>query len=131
MAVNCAMRCRPSSHHDHFGIGETIDGDSIYNGAYDNASGTAMLLELARTFAAAPEGPARSLLFIATAAEEQGLLGAQWYTQSPLRPLNRTVAEINVDGANLWGVTDDVTVQGAERSGLGVFAQARADEMGL
>jgi Zn-dependent M28 family amino/carboxypeptidase len=120
-----------SSHHDHFGIGETIDGDSIYNGAYDNASGTAMLIELAKSFAEAPEAPARSLLFIATAAEEQGLLGAQWYIQSPLRPLNQTAAEINVDGANLWGITDDITVQGAERSGLGVFAQARADEMGL
>jgi len=120
-----------TSHHDHFGIGETIDGDSIYNGAYDNASGTAMLLELARAFAEAPDRPARSLLFMATAAEEQGLLGAQWYTQSPLRPLNQTVAEINVDGANLWGITDDITVQGADRSGLGVYAQARADEMGL
>jgi Zn-dependent M28 family amino/carboxypeptidase len=97
-----------TSHHDHFGIGE-----------------------LARSFAAAEERPARSLLFIATAAEEQGLLGAQWYTQSPLRPLNRTVAEVNVDGANLWGVTDDITVQGAERSGLGAYAVGRADEMGL
>lgn len=120
-----------TSHHDHFGIGETIDGDSIYNGAYDNASGTAMLLELARAFADAPVRPARSILFIATAAEEQGLLGAQWYVQSPLHPLNKTVAEINIDGANLWGLTDDITVQGAERSGLGAFAQKRADEMGL
>jgi len=120
-----------TSHHDHFGIGETIDGDSIFNGAYDNASGTAMLLEMAQAFAEAADRPARSLLFIATAAEEQGLLGAQWYVQSPLYPLSQTVAEINVDGANLWGLTDDITVQGAERSGLGIFAQARADEMGL
>jgi Zn-dependent M28 family amino/carboxypeptidase len=90
-----------------------------------------MLLELARAFSESTDRPARSLLFIATAAEEQGLLGAQWYVQSPLRPLNQTVAEINIDGANLWGITDDVTVQGAERSGLGAYAQARADEMGL
>jgi Zn-dependent M28 family amino/carboxypeptidase len=120
-----------TSHYDHFGVGETIDGDSIYNGAYDNASGTALLLELARVFAFDADRPARSLLFIATAAEEQGLLGAQWYVQSPLFPLSRTVAEINVDGANLWGETDDVTVQGEERSGLGVFVRARAEQLGL
>ncbi len=120
-----------TSHYDHFGIGENIDGDSIYNGAYDNASGTALLLELARVFAYQSDRPARSLLFIATAAEEQGLLGSQWYVQSPLFPLSQTVAEINVDGANLWGETDDVTVQGEERSGLGMFVRARAEEMGL
>lgn len=120
-----------TSHYDHFGIGETIDGDSIYNGAYDNASGTALLMEMARAFAALPERPARSLLFISTAAEEQGLLGAQWYVQSPLFPLSQTVAEVNVDGANLWGETDDVTIQGEERSGLGAFARARAAEMAL
>jgi Zn-dependent M28 family amino/carboxypeptidase len=120
-----------TSHYDHFGIGENIDGDSIYNGAYDNASGTALLLELARAFAFHAERPARSLLFISTAAEEQGLLGSQWYVQSPLFPLSQTVAEINVDGANLWGETEDVTVQGEERSGLGVFVRSRAQEMGL
>jgi Zn-dependent M28 family amino/carboxypeptidase len=120
-----------TAHHDHFGVGEAIDGDSIYNGAYDNASGTAMLLEIARAFAQADARPARSLLFVATAAEEQGLLGAEWYVQSPLRPLNRTVAEINVDGANLWGITEDITVHGTERSGLGAYAQTRADELGL
>ena len=120
-----------TSHYDHFGVGESIDGDSIYNGAYDNASGTALLLELARVFAFHEDRPARSLLFISTAAEEQGLLGSQWYVQSPLFPLSQTVAEINVDGANLWGETDDVTVQGEERSELGVFVRARAEEMGL
>jgi Zn-dependent M28 family amino/carboxypeptidase len=120
-----------TSHYDHFGVGEAIDGDSIYNGAYDNASGTALLMELARNFASLPESPARSILFIATAAEEQGLLGSQWYVQSPLFPLNRTVAEINVDAANLWGETDDVVVHGEERSGLGAFIRPRAAELGL
>lgn len=120
-----------TSHYDHFGVGEAVDGDSIYNGAYDNASGTAMLLEMARAFAALPEKPARSVLFIATAAEERGLLGAQAYVNTPLFPLASTVAEMNVDGANLWGETDDVTVQGEERSELGAFARARASEMGL
>jgi Zn-dependent M28 family amino/carboxypeptidase len=120
-----------TSHYDHFGIGEPIDGDSIYNGAYDNASGTAMLMEIAAGFAALPERPARSLLFISTAAEEQGLLGSQWYAQSPLFPLAKTAGEINMDGANLWGETDDVTIFGEERSGLGEFARNRAAEMNL
>ena len=120
-----------SSHYDHFGIGEAVEGDSIYNGAYDNASGTAMLLNLASTVAAMREGPERSILFIATAAEEQGLLGAQWYAQSPLHPLNQTVAEINVDGANLWGETDDIIVHGEERSALGAYVRPRAAMLGL
>ncbi|MDH5758319.1 MAG: M28 family peptidase [Gemmatimonadota bacterium] len=120
-----------TSHYDHFGMGEVIDGDSIYNGAYDNASGTALLMEIAQSFTELPERPVRSILFIAIAAEEQGLLGAHWYAQSPLFPLNRTVAEINIDGANLWGETDDVIAQGSERSGLGAFVQRRADQMGL
>jgi Zn-dependent M28 family amino/carboxypeptidase len=120
-----------TSHYDHFGIGETIDGDSIYNGAYDNASGTALLLELAAATAGMDTRPARSVLFIATAAEEQGLLGAEWYAQSPLYPLNQTVAEINIDGANLWGETDDMIVQGEERSGLGAYVRPRAAELGV
>ncbi len=120
-----------TSHYDHFGIGEPIDGDSIYNGASDNASGVGLLMEMARVYAALPDRPGRSVLFIATAAEEQGLLGSQWYVQSPLFPLDRTVAEVNLDGANLHGETDDVTIPGEERNGLGVFARARAAEMGL
>ena len=120
-----------TAHYDHFGIGEAIDGDSIYNGAYDNASGTALLMALAEGIADVEERPARSVLFIATGAEERGLLGAQWYAQSPLHPLNRTVAEINVDGANLWGVTTDMIVQGEERSELGSYVRREADEMEL
>jgi Zn-dependent M28 family amino/carboxypeptidase len=120
-----------TSHYDHFGVGEAINGDSIYNGAYDNASGTALLLAMADAVVSSGAQPRRSLLFIATAAEEQGLLGAAWYVQSPLFPLSATVAEVNVDGANLWGETDDVIAQGAERSELGTFVQRRADEMAL
>lgn len=120
-----------TSHYDHFGIGEPIDGDSIYNGAYDNASGTALLMVVAEVVAGLAPPPARSVLFIATGAEEQGLLGAQWYAQSPLHPLDRTVAEINVDGANLWGVTSDMTVQGEERSELGAYVRRHAAEMGV
>ena len=120
-----------SSHYDHFGVAEAVEGDSIYNGAYDNASGTAVLLNLASTVAGMPVVPERSVLFIATAAEEQGLLGAQWYAQSPLHPLNQTVAEINVDGANLWGETDDIIVHGEERSALGAYVRPRAAMLGL
>ncbi len=120
-----------TSHYDHFGVGEPVGGDSIYNGAYDNASGTALLIELAHGFSSLPQRPARSLLFISTAAEEQGLLGSQWYAQSPLYPLAETVAEINMDGANLWGETDDVTVFGEDRSELGTYVRARASELGL
>jgi len=120
-----------TSHYDHFGVGEPINGDSIYNGAYDNASGTALLIELARGFVSLPERPHRSLLFISTAAEEQGLLGSERYAQSPLFPLRSTVAEINMDAANLWGETDDVTVFGEERSALGRYVRARAAQMHL
>ncbi len=93
--------------------------------------GTALLISLASATAALTEAPPRSLLFIATAAEEQGLLGGAWYVQSPLFPLANTVAEINMDGANLWGETDDMIAQGAERSGLGRYVEARAAEAGL
>jgi Zn-dependent M28 family amino/carboxypeptidase len=120
-----------TSHYDHLGIGEPLDGDSIFNGAYDNASGTALMMAVADAFTEVAPAPDRSVLFIATAAEEQGLLGAAWYVQSPLFPLSQTVAEINVDGANLWGETDDLSVLGAERNGLGAFARARAAEMDM
>ena len=120
-----------TSHYDHFGVGEAIEGDSIYNGAYDNASGTALLLTLASTVAAMPLGPERSILFIATAAEEQGPRGAQWYAQSPLHPLRQTVAEINIDEANVWGETDDITVHGEERNALGAYVRSRAAMLGL
>jgi Zn-dependent M28 family amino/carboxypeptidase len=120
-----------TSHYDHLGVGAPVDGDSIYNGAYDNASGTALLIEMAETFAGHEPRPGRSLLFIATAAEEAGLLGATWYVQSPLFPLSRTVAEVNVDGANLWGETEDMTAMGADRSDLGPFVETRAAELGL
>jgi Zn-dependent M28 family amino/carboxypeptidase len=90
-----------------------------------------MLVELARAFASSSERPARSLLFLSTAAEEQGLLGSQWYAQSPLFPLRETVAEINMDGANLWGETDDVTVFGEDRSELGPYVRTRAAELEL
>ena len=120
-----------TAHHDALGIGAPVDGDSIYNGAYDNAAGVALLLELAETFAALPEPPDRSILFLATAAEEAGLLGARHYTRHPLVPLERTVAAINLEGANLWGETDDVSGIGIERSTLGPLLQRAAADAGL
>jgi Zn-dependent M28 family amino/carboxypeptidase len=107
-----------TAHWDHFGVGDPINGDSIYNGALDNASGTAALLSLARAFKALPDAPRRSILFLAVTAEEQGLLGSQYYSVTPLYPLAKTVANINIDGLNLAGRTRDVTVIGLGASEL-------------
>jgi Zn-dependent M28 family amino/carboxypeptidase len=92
-----------TSHWDHLGVGEPQNGDKIYNGAEDNASGTAMLMELARAFTKLDAKPRRSLVFLAVTAEEQGLLGSAYYGENPLFPLNKTLANINIDGINLYG----------------------------
>ncbi|MEX0907819.1 MAG: M28 family peptidase [Gemmatimonadota bacterium] len=120
-----------TAHYDHLGIGAPVAGDSIYNGAYDNASGVALLLEIAGAFAALDTMPARSVLFLFTTAEEAGMLGATWYTRQPLIPLARTVAALNVDGANVWGETDDVAAVGLERSTLGSAFERQAAALGL
>jgi Zn-dependent M28 family amino/carboxypeptidase len=101
-----------SAHFDHLGIGKPDkDGDAIYNGAQDNASGTAMLLELARRFAAA-EPPRRSMLFLALTAEESGLLGSEHYAAHPLYPHATTAAVLNMDGMNMTGRTVDAGAAG-------------------
>ena len=120
-----------TSHYDHFGVGEPVDGDSIYNGAYDNASGTALILAMAHALSGLDPAPERSILFIATGAEERGLLGAGRYVQAPLVPLARTVAALNFDEANVWGETTDISVMGEERSEIGPYVRARAAELGL
>jgi Zn-dependent M28 family amino/carboxypeptidase len=120
-----------TAHYDHFGIAAPVNGDSIYNGAYDNASGTALILAMARALSEMDPAPERSIVFIATGAEERGLLGAERYVQSPLFPLDRTVAAVNFDEANVWGATTDIAVMGEERSELGTYVQARAAELGL
>lgn len=119
-----------TSHYDHLGMGGSR-ADSIYNGAYDNASGTALLINLAQAFARLPERPARSVLFLAVTAEESGLLGSGYYVRHPLFPLTSTVANINVDGANLWGRTKDVVVIGAEESSLEEIVAGAARAEGL
>lgn len=105
------------AHHDHLGIGTPVDGDAIYNGAIDNASGVAATLEIARSFAAGPR-PARSLLFCAWGAEEQGLLGSDYYVSNPLAPLETTAAAFTIDGLAHRGRTGDMEIVGAGRSSL-------------
>ena len=100
------------AHWDHLGKDPSLEGDSIYNGALDNASGTAGLLGLAKAFASLNPRPPRSILFLATTAEEQGLLGSAYYATHPIYPPEKTVAAINMDGANIWGPMNDVTVVG-------------------
>ncbi len=95
-----------SAHWDHLGV-DAATG-KIYYGALDNASGVAALMELAKAYKALPEAPKRSILFIATTAEERGLLGARYYAAHPLYPLKNTVANINIDGINAWGKTAQI-----------------------
>jgi Zn-dependent M28 family amino/carboxypeptidase len=107
-----------TAHWDHLGRDTTATGDQIYNGAMDNASGTAAILEIAKAFTKLPGKPDRSILFLAVTAEEKGLLGAKYYAEHPLYPLNKTLANINIDGINQWGKTSDFTVIGLGNSTL-------------
>jgi len=101
-----------TAHWDHLGVGQPdTKGDRIYNGALDNGTGMAMLLELGRLFAASPH-PARSVVFMAVTAEEKGLLGSEYYAANPLYPLEKTVAEINMDAMGVWGRARDMYVPG-------------------
>jgi Zn-dependent M28 family amino/carboxypeptidase len=119
-----------TAHWDHFGIGEPIAGDKIYNGAKDNASGTAALLETARAFTRLPKPPRRSILFLAVTAEEQGLLGSEYYAAQPLYPLAKTLADINMDALNVSGRTKDLVIIGLGASELDDYARAAAAEQG-
>lgn len=107
-----------TAHWDHLGTDKGLTGDTIYNGAADNASGTAMLVEIARAFLQTRPRPQRSVLFLAVTAEEQGLLGARYYATHPLYPLAKTVANINMDVINLWGRTTDITSVGLGQTTL-------------
>ena len=92
-----------TAHWDHLGIGEPQNGDKIYNGAVDNASGVALMMEIARTATKTEVKPKRSLVFVAVTGEEQGLLGSDYYSEMPVFPLNKTLANINMDEANVFG----------------------------
>ncbi len=97
-----------TAHWDHLGRDPERQGDQIFNGAADNASGVAAVLEIARAFTRITPAPKRSILFLAVTAEEQGLLGAKHYAANPLYPLERTLADVNLDVINLWGPTTDI-----------------------
>lgn len=114
------------AHWDHLGTDPTIDGDGIYNGALDNASGSAGLLQLAKAFSNLKNPPQRSVLFISLTGEEQGLLGSAYYASHPLFPLNKTVGGINMDGLNNFGKTKDITLVGKGMSELDAYLTREA-----
>jgi len=105
-----------TAHWDHLGIGPAVNGDSIYNGAVDNATGCAILIEMARAWAALPEKPKRSAIFVAVTAEEAGLRGSEYYADHPFIPLGKTALNLNFDAFPPFGRTKDVEVTGAERT---------------
>jgi Zn-dependent M28 family amino/carboxypeptidase len=120
-----------TAHWDHLGIRPDQPGDNIYNGAVDNATGIAGILGIARAYTALGIKPRRSILFMATTAEEQGLLGAEYYIRNPLVPLAQTRANINLDSMNVLGQTTDITPLGADRSTLGKIVEEVAKENNL
>ena len=107
-----------TAHWDHFGVGPEVNGDRIYHGAVDNASGTAALLEIARSYQQLKTPPRRSILFLSVTAEEQGLLGSRYYAEHPLYPLARTAMDINMDTMNVHGRTRDIVMIGMGNSTL-------------
>jgi Zn-dependent M28 family amino/carboxypeptidase len=116
-----------TAHHDHLGIAAADkEGDAIYNGAVDNATGCAQLLALAKAFAALPERPRRSILFLFVAAEEQGLLGSKYYAAHPTFHPARIAANINLDSANIYGRTKDITYIGLGKSDLDAVVRKAA-----
>ncbi|MFA6957133.1 MAG: M28 family peptidase [Thermoanaerobaculia bacterium] len=120
-----------SAHHDHLGIGhDDGTGDTIYNGARDNASGVAQALTIARAFAALPSPPNRSVLFLFVAAEEQGLLGSEYFVAHPTFQPGRIAANINFDSANIWGRTFDLTQIGHGKSTIDEVARKYAAMQG-
>ena len=120
-----------TAHWDHLGVGlPNAKGDRIYNGAQDNASGTAGLIELARAFKALPVAPKRSILFVSVTAEEKGLLGSRYYAEHPVYPLADTLADINMDVLNVYGTTKDITVIGLGNSTLDDVLREAASTQG-
>lgn len=120
-----------SAHWDHFGIGKPDEtGDSIYNGAFDNATGTAGLLELARVFKSLKNKPERTIVFLSVTAEEQGLWGSAYYSQNPIYPVTKTVANINMDGLNPFDSTKDIITIGKGQSELEDYLKTAAEKQG-
>lgn len=120
-----------SAHWDHLGYGKAdASGDSIYNGAVDDATGVAGLLELARAFKSLPEPPERSIVFLAVTAEEQGLWGSAYYAEHPIFPKEKTVADINMDMMNPYGKTKDIVLYGLGQSELEEYITEEAEAIG-
>ena len=115
-----------TAHWDHFGKRD----EGIFHGAEDNAMGTSALIEVGRAFTRLPSPPRRSILFLAVTAEEQGLLGSEYYAVTPIYPLDKTVANINMDSWNLWGRTKDLTIVGLGASDLDDYVRDAAAEQG-
>ncbi len=114
-----------SAHWDHLGVGKPDEkGDTIYNGALDNASGTAAILEIARAFKSMKTSPERTIIFLSVTAEEQGLLGSEYYGEHPVYPVDKTVADINIDGINNYGKTRDVAISGNGQSEVEDYLKA-------
>ena len=119
-----------TAHWDHFGIGVPVNGDTVYHGAVDNATGIGGMIEIGRTFAKMPTSPKRSVLLLAVTGEEQGLLGSGYYAENPLYPLDKTVGVVNMDALNVYGKTKDITITGYGNSDLDDYAAAIAAEQG-
>jgi Zn-dependent M28 family amino/carboxypeptidase len=119
-----------TAHWDHLGIGPEVDGDKIYHGAVDNASGVAALIEIARAYRQLEVPPQRSILFLSVTAEEQGLLGSRYYAEHPLYPLTNTAAVINMDGLNVLGRTRDIVMIGRGNSTLDEVVDGVARDQG-
>ena len=118
------------AHWDHLGLKPELEGDQIFNGAVDNATGTAAIIELGRAFAAIEPAPERSILFLAVTGEESGLLGSAWYAEHPLYPLRQTVAALNFDSLIIDGATKDITVFGLGSSELEEYLERAATRQG-
>ncbi len=120
-----------TAHHDHLGVGTPNEaGDTIYNGAMDNASGVSQAMVIAEAFLSLPRAPRRSILFALVGAEEQGLLGSEFYAEHPTFPPGKIAANVNYDGGNIWGNTRDVTFIGLGKSSLDSIVTAIAAEQG-
>jgi len=119
-----------STHWDHLGTGQAVAGDSIYNGAMDNASGTATTLGIAQMFSELPDATNRNVVFLAVTAEEQGLLGSAYYAENPIYPVEKTIANINIDGANFYGATNDISIVGYGQSEMDDITTEEAKKQG-
>ena len=119
-----------SAHWDHMGVGDPVDGDSIWNGAVDNATGIAFLIEIAKVFTQLEEKQKRSILFLAVTAEEQGLLGSAYYAKNPVYPITKTAANINMDALIPTGKMKDLTIIGHGHSEMDDYAKEAAEKQG-